>query len=145
MTIGAAALLQQVGGHQPVDVAIGARDVEIAHHQRERLARAALARAQAGHGVGVGRVAGELKAAEPLDRQDFPAHQQARRAVDRIERGDDFRAERSAVAAFEPGPRSAGGAGDRLGVEAAVVRRVVFAGAGGAQARSAASWWIARS
>jgi len=43
----------------------------------------------------------------------------------------------SSVAALQPGARAAGVAGDRLGVEAAIVRGRVFAGAGGAQGEPA--------
>jgi len=115
------------------NVAKGPDHVEVARHHRERLPRAALALPQAGDGVGVGGVAGELEAAQALDREDLAAHQQARRAVHGIERGDGVERERAAVAAFQPGARAAGMAGDRLRVEAAVVRRPVLGGAGGAE------------
>ena len=87
-----------------------------ARHHRERLLLAVLARAQPRDRVLVGRVAGEVVAAEALDRDD-----RARRAAAR------------------PPPRAAARAAarrrgsDRLGVEAAVGRILVLAAAVGAE------------
>ena len=70
-------------GEQPglllVDLAVGARGVEVAHHDRERLAPAVLALAQASHRRGIGCIAGEVEPAQPLHRDDRPAAQQLRR------------------------------------------------------------------
>ena len=141
-TIGRAGERQQasLGGRRP-GPAPGRG--EVADHHRERLGPATLAVAQPADGRRVGRVAGEVVAAQPLDRDD-PAGRQVgdgRRAA-RRRRG------RSGPAA--PGrpvgqPRAAGRAGDRLGVEAAVGRVAVLGRAGRAEREGRASMVWARS
>ena len=79
-------------------------------HHCERLLLAALARAQACDRALVGRVAGEVVAAEPLDGDDAALAQDCDRLLERDRQ-----------------PRPAGRAGDRLGVEAAVGRILVLA------------------
>ena len=51
---------------------------DIGRHDRERLLLARLARPQPGHGVAVARIAGQVKSAEALDRNDLAATQDAR-------------------------------------------------------------------
>ena len=72
-------------------------------HDRERLVLAVLARAEPRDRLLVRRVAGEVVAAEPLDREDRAVPQQRDRLLERHRE-----------------PRPADRAGDRLGVEAAV-------------------------
>ena len=102
MTIGAAAL-RRTAASCSVMPTEGPRDVEIAHHHGKRLVRTLLAFPQTCHGRRVGRIAGELKPAETLDRKDLPAHQRARRAVDIVERRAGVAGERTAIAVFQPG------------------------------------------
>lgn len=64
------------------DAEEGPSDIQIAHHHGERLACAPLAFPQACYGCRVGRVAGELKSPEALDRKDVSTHQQRCRSVD---------------------------------------------------------------
>ncbi len=110
------------------------------------LASRRFACAQAGDGRRVGGVAGELKAAQPLDRDDLPAEQAARpRHVDRIVAGGEGVIAAPTVPALQPGARAAGGAGDRLGVEAPVGGVGVFGRARGAHAGTRAWWCVARS
>ena len=47
-----------------------AASIERGHHHRQRLVRAVFARAQRGHRRRIGRVARQMKAAQPLDRHD---------------------------------------------------------------------------
>ena len=82
-----------------------------ARHHGERLLLAVLARAQPRDGGLVGRVAGEVVAAEALDRErSAPSRSSADRLLER-----------------QREPRPAGRARDRLGVEAAVGRILVLA------------------
>ena len=84
-------------------------------HHGERLLVALLARAQARHRGLVGGEAGEVVAADPLDREHRSVAQQRHRLGERHRE-----------------PRPAGGAAGRLGVEAAVARIVVLGAAVGA-------------
>ena len=108
--------------------ALGGADVgqpgerrRVGDHHREGLGLARLARAQARHRVGVAGVAGEVKAAEALDRDDLAASEPRDGRGDRVDR-----VQRRAVGREQRQPRTAGGAGVRLGVKAAVVRRAVL-------------------
>ena len=101
------------------------RDHLVGAHQRERLCRAALAVPEPRHGTGIGRVTGEVEAAEPLDRDDLAAPQRLRGQLDGIAR-------RFGALAFQPDPRPAGRTGDRLGMEPPVGRVGVFGPAIGA-------------
>ena len=85
-------------------------------HHREGLLVAQLARTQARDRGLVGRRTGQVVAAEALDRDHRPAAQQPHRLLERHRQA-----------------RPADGAGDRLGVEAAVARVLVLAPALGAQ------------
>ena len=85
-------------------------------HHRQGLLLTVLPRAQAGDGLLVGRVAGEVVAAEALDGQDPPLEQQSGGLLDRHR---------------QPWPALV--AGDRLGVEAAVSGILVFAATGGTE------------
>ncbi len=88
----------------------------VGRHHRKRLLLAELARPQACDRLLVGRVAGEVIAAEPLHGHDAPCAQQPHRLLQRQ------RETRPAVRARR-----------RLGVEATVGRVLVLAAAGGAQ------------
>ena len=68
-----------------IHAAIAADDRDVGRHQRERLALAALQPAKPGDRLGIGRVAGEVKPAEPLDRDDFALEHQAARGIDVVE------------------------------------------------------------
>ncbi len=57
---------------------------EVARHQRERLGVAALALSQLGHGFDIGRVAGQMEAADPLHREDTSGEQQGARRTHRV-------------------------------------------------------------
>ena len=96
---------------------------DVGHHQRERLVLAVLARAQRrDRGLVVG-AAGEVVAAEALDRHDRAVAQQRRRGGDRV-RGPP------AGAPVRRRARPARRARVRLGVEAPVARVVVLGPAG---------------
>ncbi len=84
-------------------------------HQRERLVVTVLARAQPRDGVFARRIAGEVVAAEPFHRDDRSVAQQGNGLLQRHRE-----------------LRSAGGTGDRLGVEASIGRILVFPPAVGA-------------
>ena len=101
--------------------------LDVPCHQREGLAAPALAGAQEGHHLGHGRVAGQVKAADALDRDDVAPHQQGAGRIDVVVSGDGLVARRTAAQVLDPGPRAAGVAGDRLGVEAPVGRVLVLA------------------
>ncbi len=102
-----------------VGQAMGARKVH--HHDREGLLLAVLAAPQIGHHVLSRGVARQVEAAEPLDRDDGAADEQARR------RGEGIARERCAGRIGERQARAAHGARVRLGVEAPVVHVVVLA------------------
>ena len=69
-TIGASGLAEQPLFAR-IDGAIAADDLDVARHQGEGLRVAPLRAAKARDGVGVGRVAGELITAQPLDGDDL--------------------------------------------------------------------------
>ncbi len=110
-----------------VDARIAADHVEVARHQGEGLGVAVLQGAEPRHGLGAGRVARELEAAEPLDGDDLALLYQAAHGIDVVEHGVLVEAHRAAVEADEPCLRPACVAGDGLGVEAAVCRVAIFA------------------
>ena len=97
--------------------ASAARVVEVGDHHRERLVAAVLALAQRGDRGLVGRVAGQVVAAEALDRDDRALGEQAPRRDHRVETDQVV-----AAAAGQPQRRPAVVTGHRLGVEAAVGR-----------------------
>ena len=107
--------------------AIAADDVEVARHQRERLGVAPLRCAQAFDRFGIGRVAGEVVAAEPLDGDDLALLDQAAGGIEIVEHRVSVDADRRAVEPDERRVRPAGRAGDRLGVESPVARIAIFA------------------
>ena len=89
------------------------RRVEVAHHQRERLLLAVLARAQPRDGRLVVGPAGEVEAADALDRDDRAG---AQRLGHRTRSGSPLAAHRAAAAARSRGRRWAGrGSGGRRG------------------------------
>ncbi len=94
-------------------------------HHGKWLSRPPLALAEQRHHRLVARVTGEVKAAEALDRQD------ASRPQPPGGERDGVPGHLGAIL-LQPEPRPAVGAGDRLGVEAAVGGVVVFGRAGGA-------------
>ena len=97
--------------------------VNVTHHDGERLRRAALAVPQLGHGRRITRVAHQLVAAEPLQRDD-PAPGD----------GLDRRTQRFLAAQFVPRQaRTADGAGHGFGVEAPVAGVGVLGRAVGAE------------
>ena len=99
-------------------------DVEVRGHEREGLVRTVLAPAQLGDGRGVRRVAGQVVAADPLDRQDRPRPQRLDgerqgllAGAAAVGRG---RHERGTPAVEDSERRSAVVTGDGLGVVTAV-------------------------
>src|SRR5208337_5069763 len=79
------------------------------------------------HGFDIGRVASELKAAEPLDGDDLAFGYEAARRVDAIEQRMLVETRRPAVEANERRPGTANVAGDRFRVETAIGGIAVFA------------------
>ncbi len=103
---------------------------DVPDHDRERLGPAALAIPQPAHRGVVGRVAGQVVAAEALDRDHGPVEQARHRGRQRVIALCDGRRR----AGGPPGePRAAGGACHGLGVEPAVGRVAVLGIAGVAQ------------
>ena len=100
---------------------------EVLDHQRERPVLAVLARAQRRDRLGIVGAAGEVVAAEALDRDDRTGDQRRRRRRDGIGRVAETRILAGGVR--EPGPRPAGRAGVRLRVEAAIERVLVLGAA----------------
>ena len=123
-----------------VDVGERAGGGEVADHHRERLVAPPLARAQRRDRALVGRVAGQVVAAEPLDRDD-PARGEQRRA--RAGERGVAGAVAPSPAGDQPQPRPAGRAGDRLGVEAPVGRVGVLRRRTRRTSGSRPSWWPA--
>ena len=104
-------------------------------HHREGLGGAVLAAAQLGDGVLVGRVAHEVEAADALHREDRAVVEKLAGARDggRHEFGGAVGFGSGSAGFFEPQPRAAVEAADRLGVMAAVARVGVLGGACRAQ------------
>ncbi len=119
------------------DGAIPAHLVHVAGHQRERLVFAVFARAQPLDGRRIGGVAGELESAQALDRDDGAALQQSACGLQHVLRTERRWRHIRTVGGDEPCPGAAAGAGDRLGMETAVDRIVVFGAAGRAQGEGA--------
>ncbi len=103
-----------------IHAAVPSDDVEAAGHQREGLAEAPLALTQARDRRRVGGVAGEVETADALHRQDQALAQPPAGELDRIPRSGARRVQDPSGRILQPHPRAAGGAGVRLGVEAAV-------------------------
>ena len=107
------------------DAAVAADHVEVARHQRERLGSRRFAAAIARR-VGIGRVAGQMIAAQALDRDDLARHVSGwRRARRRRARDRRARARRRSATSLALGPQPR--TGDGLGVEATIARIIVFA------------------
>ena len=104
-----------------VDVGQRPRRGQAAHHDRERLVVAVLARAQQRDDVAAPRVAREVEATQALDRDDRPGRQPRRRDRQRLTGGD-----RLAVGLEQRQPRSAHRTGVGLRVEPPVTDVVVF-------------------
>ncbi len=107
------------------EFAEGARCIEIADHDGERLAVAVLALAQAHHGGLARGVDGEVESADAFGDDDFAGHQ----AIDRCGHGIGGW-NLSSIRRDEPDMRAADGAGVGLRVKAAVGGVVVFSLAG---------------
>jgi len=112
------------------DLGITADHVEIACHQRKSFGVALLALAQPHHRIGVGRVAGEVIAAEALDRDDMAFEQEARCGVDIVEHAEGRKFDCAAAGFFKGDTRAADMTGDRLRVETPVTGHFIFAAAG---------------
>ena len=97
---------------------------EVADHHRERLVGPALAPAQRGDGIVRRRVAGEVVAAQPLDRHDRTVGERPLRGGDGGVGAVDRPGRR-----LEPQPGPARRARDRLGVEPPVDGVVILGGA----------------
>ena len=105
-------------------------------HQRERLVLPVLARPQRAHRRLVIGAAGEVKAADPLDRDDRAVAESGRRREHLITRTTAVAGSSVAVRIDQPDRRSALGARVRLGVKAPVGRILVLRPAGGAHLES---------
>ena len=112
------------------DLGITADHIEIARHQRKRLGVALLALAQPRHRIGIGRVAGEMIAAEALDRDDMAFEQEACHGIDIVEHAEGRKFDRAAAGFFKDSARAAGMAGDRLRMETPITGHFIFATAG---------------
>ncbi len=100
---------------------------KVRHHDGKGFFDAQFPFAQGGHCLRVGGITGQVEAPEAFDRQGSPVFEQLARLPD-----GSFFFLRSFSVYFQPDMRAAGGAGDRLGMEAAVQRVVVFVMAVGA-------------
>ncbi len=96
------------------------------------LSPSGLAAAQQGDGFGVRGVAGQVVAAEALDREDRATRQEPAGLGDRVRSSKGSTRAARAQSGTSSRSGSAGRAGDGLRVEAAVGRIGVLAGAGGA-------------
>ncbi len=94
-----------------VEVEALGRVIEVGDHHGEGFGRAPLALAQFGDGSLVRRITGQMEPTEPLERDDLAGRDQFRGPLDRVGPA------RPARCVEEAYGRSAGGAGDRLGVE----------------------------
>src|SRR5690606_6812365 len=110
-----------------IDLGVAAGGVEIPHHDRERFAAAVFAAAQRPDHVLVVGAAGQVVAADTLDRHHRALGQRPLGGADR--RVGVVGVGHRLVAAAEPQPRPAVRAGDRLGVEPPVGGVVVLLGA----------------
>ena len=88
--------------------------VQVGHQHRERLVLAVLARSQRRHGRRVRRIRRDVETAQALDREHRAGVEQRGRRDDRVA------CDGGAVRVEQPQRRPAGGAADRLRVEAAV-------------------------
>ena len=112
---------QQVLG-RAVDGAIAPDNVKITRHQCQRLGMTPLAGPQLGHRPLIERVAGEMEATQPLDRDDGAGEQLPARRVERVLVREDDGLLLLAIEALQPQARAAIGTSGRLGMEAAVAR-----------------------
>ena len=110
-----------------IDLDDAAGGLDIGHHHGERLVSATLSQSQLGDRVFVSCVAGEVVAADALDRQHATVAQQPARLAQ-----SGFAVRRTGVAIAVRQCGSAVRAADRLGVEPPVGGIMVFAGAVGA-------------
>ena len=119
---------------------VGRRRQRIGEHHRERLVPAVLALPQEGDGLGVLRVAGQVKAAWPLDGEDLAGLQQG------VGVGHDVARDRVAMRVEQRDLRAALRAAVAFGVQAAIIRLAVlglalFAHGEGLHARAFAIVW----
>ena len=108
------------------DAGVTANDHQIPGHEGEGFAIAALALAQGGDGLGVGRIAGEMKAADALDGQNSALAQEPAGGGDDVHRVQGRGGDRLAPGILQPSPGPADRTGDGLGMEAPVRRVFVF-------------------
>ncbi len=118
--------LHRIDVHQVFDVP------GVPRHQRERLVAPGLAAAQRGHRLRAGGVAGEVVAADALDRDHRARGEQRRRRAHGVVAGRE-RHVRAGGAGDQPQPRTARRTADWLRVEAPVAGVLVLPGAVGAQ------------
>ena len=109
------------------DRAIAADDVEVARHERERFLFAPLQPAQAADRVAIRGIAGELIAADPLDRDDRAAGDEFCGKRDSI--GGALALRRRTAQRYQSRCRAAVRAGHGFGVEPPIVRIVIFGAA----------------
>ena len=120
-------------------IAEAARRLLIRQHDGQRLVRAGLAFPQAGHGGILPGIAGQLKAAQPLEGQNVAVPQQIGGLPQGRAGGPGRHAGgRGAVLRMrdQPEPGAALGAGHGLGMEAAVEGIAVFGGAARAEGKA---------
>ena len=109
-------LLLTVNGTIPADT------VEVSCHQGEGFCVAPFAASKPGNRILVAGVAGEMKAPQPLDRDDCSAEQQSPRRFGRITFGEKLWLASAIDEALKPCVGSARGTGCRLRMEAAIFR-----------------------
>ncbi len=112
------------------DAAIAPDDVEIPGDHRERLRTAALALPQPLDGRGIGRIADQMIAAKPFDRDDLAFLNQAAGGIDVVEHRVLVETDGAAVEANQGSPRAATVAGNRRVMKAPVRRVPIFGKAG---------------
>ena len=110
-----------------------ADDVEIARHQGKGPGLALLQLPQAFDDGGIGRVAGEVESAQPLDGDDLALLDERAGGVDVVEHRVLLEVDRAAVEPLQARLRAAAVTGGGLGVEPPVGRVAILLLAGGAE------------
>ncbi len=101
-------------------------DVEVARHESEGLRVAALQSPKARHRVEIRGVAGKMIASKTFESEDRARHNEPTRRGEAFLARQLFQFLRAPVQAPQCDLRTAGGAGDRFGVETTIARVFVF-------------------
>ena len=111
---------------------MGADHIQIARHQRKGLVGPPLALTQGLDHIGAGRIAGQVKAAQPLHGDDMAVHQRTAGGIHIVHHRKRFEVHGAPAQLFQPGAGAADMAGDGLGVKPAVAGVFIFGAAIGA-------------